>query len=616
MKDKCVRKISLFLILLGYTFNLTFSTTVDSLQALAENSESIESKIEYLIEIALYFGKNSKEAIPYFEEAHQLAKEYNLVKKVAEVNNMLGYAQTFQGNYLEAKSYFINSLEIAENIRDSSLYYKTIYSLALTNYYTQNYDQSRKYYEQCIRYYTTQHDSSMMGNTYNNLGLALYRLEDYELAMNFYKKALAIKEATNHPCSMVLNNIASVASKLKNYDEALKMYNELQSRLDTTIHSYGTIGLYINIGSVYHEMKDIDKALDYHHKAYQLSKETGYKRLEQVALQGLAEDYKLVENYKQALHYFEEYKQVSDSLVSLAKKKAIEEIEAKYKKEQMEKQVTRLESEKVKDKKIIRFQSFTLIAGGISILLLVLLFIQQRKTNIEKQKANKKLTAQNNIIGKQKRELEKLNTNKDKFFSIIAHDLKSPFNSLIGFIDLLIKSGLNLPKEKSLKYLNLMGLTAKSTHGLLLNLLSWARAQMNSLECKMENVTAKPIIETEIEYARNIANIKAIAIENLIDAGLTCQADKEMLGFIIRNLLSNAIKYSNEKSTITVNCESTGDYQQICVADNGIGIDPNIGNAIFNSTNTRSVPGTQGEKGTGLGLLMCKEYVQCMGGKI
>jgi len=220
------------------------------------------------------------------------------------------------------------------------------------------------------------------------------------------------------------------------------------------------------------------------------------------------------------------------------------------------------------------------------------------------------------FIQNQTQELIKLNDDKDRFISILAHDLKSPFNSILGFLDLLTSNIYEYDTTTILRYLNIVNNSAIHTYHLLEDTLMWANAQSGKLTFEPEKLNLEAICKNIIGGLGLSARNKNIKINYFVDIELLVFADVHMLNTIIRNLVSNAIKFTNNDGRIDIYGLQKNSTVTITVCDNGVGIDPITVNKLFNFSEIISTNGTANEKGTGLGLLLCKEFVEKHGGKI
>jgi two-component system, sensor histidine kinase and response regulator len=227
----------------------------------------------------------------------------------------------------------------------------------------------------------------------------------------------------------------------------------------------------------------------------------------------------------------------------------------------------------------------------------------------------KRKKAEREIVVKNE-ELQKLNAQKDKFFSIIAHDLKSPFNSIIGFSELLITQVGEKDYEGIENYANIILQSSERAMGLLSNLMEWARSQTGRLEFKPDNVDLVDLVSQINILFNDIARQKSITIEMNLPQKYSVCCDKEMIATVIRNLISNAIKFSMPGGKITVTLTESENECLVSVQDNGVGIPKDRIDKLFRIDESYSTEGTQQEQGTGLGLILCKEFVEKHGGTI
>ncbi len=227
----------------------------------------------------------------------------------------------------------------------------------------------------------------------------------------------------------------------------------------------------------------------------------------------------------------------------------------------------------------------------------------------EKASAAKRALA----IQQHNEELEKVNAEKNKLFSILSHDLRSPLNSIQSYLELLSFDILD-EKENAVARQELLSLT-KNTSDLLFNLLSWSKTQMEGVRSKPKDNNLSEILASTINTQHVIASQKDIRFENNIDKRLTALCDEDMLQLVVRNLLNNAIKFTPTFGKISITTFTDKDKAVIAITDNGSGIPEEQQNEIF-SLKIRSTYGTNNEKGIGLGLVLCKEYIEMQNGHI
>ncbi len=233
----------------------------------------------------------------------------------------------------------------------------------------------------------------------------------------------------------------------------------------------------------------------------------------------------------------------------------------------------------------------------------IMLDITERKTAEQALKENQK-------------HLLELNATKDKLFSIIAHDLRTPFCSILGFSELLIEDAKDFDALETEEYLKIINTSTKNTLVLLDNLLNWAKSQTGQLIYKPEKIILSSIIGEIIDNSNSTAKIKNISVNQMQTDEIAVDADKNMLKTVFRNLISNAIKFTKSGGNITVSAISKQNQVEISISDNGVGINGKTLEKIFEAATNITTKGTAEEQGSGLGLILCKEFVEKHGGKI
>ncbi len=240
----------------------------------------------------------------------------------------------------------------------------------------------------------------------------------------------------------------------------------------------------------------------------------------------------------------------------------------------------------------------------------ILTFVSEQIAQVIERKRN------SDAVKKYTEELKQLNATKDKYFSIIAHDLRNPFVTILGFSDLLLSDYAELSDEERKYYIEEMKKSADLSHNLLQNLLQWSRSQTGHIEFNSQKLNIHNIVRDNIELLKASAERKQIRIEHTLTDNLSAYADEDMLNSIIRNLITNAIKFTNKGGLISINAVQKNGIAEITVSDTGVGMNESVRNNLFKLDATHSTSGTESEAGTGLGLILCKEFVEKNGGTI
>jgi len=249
---------------------------------------------------------------------------------------------------------------------------------------------------------------------------------------------------------------------------------------------------------------------------------------------------------------------------------------------------------------------------GLGIIVIGVVYSRYR----QKRKANVLLHEKNELIHLQKEQLKEAVATKDKFFSIIAHDLKSQFNTILGFTEVLDTNYEDYTDEERKKFIGILTKTSKNTFFLLENLLIWAKAQRGSIKIIKEYLNLKELVDISLLVYRGTATLKNIQIQNNISSMQHVYADSETMKIVIGNLIYNAIKFTHKGGEIRLSCKVLDKSVEIYIHDTGVGMSKEVTKKLFRIEESFSTKGTSNEEGTGLGLIICKEFVEKNDGEI
>jgi len=375
-------------------------------------------------------------------------------------------------------------------------------------------------------------------------------------------------------------------------------------------------GLYNSVGRHYLKENNPDRALANLRLANPMAQSSQNQELVQETYALLSKAYKATGDYKNALEYSELFKALDDFLQKEKNDRSILKMQSRYSINQKQSLIDQLELNRIQKEYELeeekRFKNFLIIMVAliaIILLLILTLFILQRKNNSKLKAANLKVKAQND-------ELEDLNATKDKFFSIISHDLKGPLNSLTSFSGLLMNHTSSLSTEEIQMLAKDLDKSLKNLFALLENLLQWSRSQTGNIEFKAEEFDLTEMLNENKKLLEQQAANKNISMEVKNTKPITAKAHPNSISTVIRNLLSNSIKFTEAGGQIKMGVVEESNRYVVKVADNGVGMAKDVANKIFRIDTKHSTQGTAKEKGTGLGLILCKEFIEKNGGEI
>jgi signal transduction histidine kinase len=329
----------------------------------------------------------------------------------------------------------------------------------------------------------------------------------------------------------------------------------------------------------------------------------------------IAEIYEKAGNYLQAMIYYKQTEQLADSIFNEGLTRRLATVNFEYQEEKRLAEIAVLKKEKGIIAAQSRYRLFGIIGlVGIlagSILLLLLL----AKNSRERKRVNELLQQKNTEIENQAKELKELDTYKNKVLSVVGHDLRGPLGGIKALFELM--QAREMSPEDFYNLSDSLKQNIDEMYATTDNLLQWANAQMKRVNITAEIFTPRTAAEQIIKLVHPIASYKEIAIYNEIPQSLQIEADKNHFVIVLRNLVSNALKFTRTKGYVELLAVVKDGYIEFCVKDNGVGIAPVIlQNLNSNTDNTLSKDGLGGEKGTGLGLKLCKDFVELNGGKL
>ncbi|GAB4197839.1 MAG: hypothetical protein OHK0057_11420 [Thermoflexibacter sp.] len=605
------RQFVLFLLFLGYCF-FSFaqeSPKRDSLKVLLEKKQLPDSlRLEILSSLLQNCQHTSDNCLQFIQQGLDLAKKNNNLFKEADFLAHWGILNLSIGNYPKSIEYTLQALKIDEELGNQAGISRDLNNLGVVYSAKGEIDKALKYYEQSFQIDQFIHDNSKLSITLNNIGVIYYQKRQLSKALDYFWKGLieAEKQNNKHRIGISLNNIGDVYYDIGQYTKAnLFQYQAL--KVEQEIQDYEGIAYSYNaLAKAYTALSKFDSAEYFAQKAIYINKKFNFNPQTKDNLQTLKELFYKKGDFKKAFLYADSTLTMMDSLFSEDKNKIISQLQQKFELDKKQSEIESLQKDNIIKQQEIENQNLWRNVWIFSLVVTLAFIAVLFYSNYQRKKINDRLNTKNEA-------LKNLNATKDKLFSIISHDLRSPFNILKGTLELMKENAFS-PKEIELVSKQ-MQKNIESISYTLDNLLQWSLSQMKGENTNIEKVELGEIITETVNFYQEVANQKALQIVNQIDSPTFVWADKNQLRLILRNLLNNAIKFSFIKGSVSFSYIINGEEIEIAVSDTGIGMTEEQLKDLFSPAN-RSTPGTSGEKGTGLGLLLCKEFVENNGGKI
>lgn len=455
-------------------------------------------------------------------------------------------------------------------------------------------------------------DTLGLGIVYNNIGHTYQAMERYDSALFYYQEALEMKKKFQKGLSyaITLNNLGNIYNALKNealaeqyYSHSLEITHKMKAQPLLVQNLNG-------LASLHYYQKKYQKALPLLEEAFQKAKEMDEKQALMDSYTYLSKCYEALGNYKKAHEYQILLKETSDLIFNQQQSKIILQLQAKYETDKKDQEIASLKATEIlQQEKLIAEQKQKMyfivfsILSLLSFLTIAVLFFRVKRSNQQ--------------LSKQKIEIEQLSQTKNHLFAIIAHDLRGPLSSFQSTSKLI----QFYTKKQAYDKLNALGENIQHSivqlNNLLDNLLNWSITQMGSFSYQQEAIALQEVFQQQKEIFSPMALSKEIDLQFSCDENLQVFADNNSLQTIFRNLISNALKFTPKGGNIEISAHQHPNGQiKVEVKDGGIGMDETSLEELFLLKAGKSQQGTQNEKGTGLGLVLVKEFVTANQGSI
>ncbi len=646
---------------------------------LEETNLNVRKKVKLFNQIAWEYRMSYPDSTLYYaDKAIAISKQYYLEEEIAQSLNFKGIASVYKGNYPDAFKFHKEALEYATSQKDSVQLAHTFNNLGRI-YFTQgDLVKSYDYFFTALNIFKSIGDMKGMGYCYQSL-LRLYEMQhDTEKALEMATKALMIRKSLNDERGQISSyqELAKLYAKQGTYDTAYiyfdrartisesigdqmsnaeinlnqaEVYFHQKFYKNALLYCYRALtvanqsenksllsDVYLVLGKIHATINQPDRAIGYLQKVIQYAERAGNLEAQRDAFFYLSQLHKESGNYQKALAFHEQYVLMKDSLHNVDKARTIEKLEARLDIEKQESKFALLKATEERNQIVIREEKAKNIALMIIVILVLalagLLWITNKRINKKKkilalQKAkieeqsveisqqNEKIQEQNDALQKRNIKLAELNKEKDNLMSIVAHDLKSPLNSISSLVDLSEMVG-SLTDEQE-KYLSLIKKASAGGIGLIQDLLD-NNAFENEEKVHYSSIELNIFLKNKIENRQFDADVKHITIHHLhAENNAYLITDALYLSRVLDNLISNAIKYSNEGTNIYIGHRYTPDqFVNIFVKDEGLGFSSEDKKHLFKKFHRLSAKPTSGEMSHGLGLSIVKTLVDRLDGEI
>jgi signal transduction histidine kinase/predicted negative regulator of RcsB-dependent stress response len=599
---------------------LDFSKSVaytNEVLALAEKTEFPKYKaLAYDVASKTYISSGDfSTALRYDNQALQISLTAKDSTDLARYYNNVGHDYFDLGEYDDAYFYFTQSYRTASNTHDSLRMLVALHNVGRVFKELGQFDQALNHLYLSKKMSEEIDDVEGIPYALHEIGDVMVRKNKPDSALIFLSEALSKINKMDidiiHP--QVLSKIGDVYLNKNEYDRALAYYDSAYALHVKTNNKYGMAEVELGRGIVLTKERKYDDALRKIEASLVLSRELNARVLEIKGFSHLSQLWEMKGDFKKSLFFYKQYKQLEDSLFSQEMQGKLLRDQIRFETESLGSQIAALNRAQSDKDSELRKQEFVRNILVVVMALSAILLITVYRSGQRRRKINTLLLQHQDDMEKRSEELERLNQVKDKFFSIISHDLRSPINALAGLLDIIDKGAIR-PDEMQ-KHTKELKARFNHTRTLLNNLLDWTLLQMDKLSLQAAKINLHRITEENIQLLVSVQD-KHIEMVNNVPANAIGFADSNTINLVIRNLMTNAIKFTNDGGRVDINAVDKGREWQLSVHDNGVGMKSEILDILFDKTAPYTTRGTANEKGTGLGLILCKEFVEKNGGRI
>lgn len=592
---------------------------IERLKSELTKATSDTAEIEILLNIAMtYEGYQMDSAMAYAQETLEKSERIHYTKGRADAMLHIGRLKRDQNKEVEALGHMFDALKLYREIGDNVQIANSLNDISIIYANSGDFKNSLDYFKQALEIFKQTGDEKGESYALNNIGIIYQEMKDEASAKDYFIQSLniKIKRKDLYGISRGYTNLGSIAENNKAWDEAMDYYEKADSIYLLTNDKQVQGPNYLAMARVKQQEGKFAEARKLALRSFEISKEINELSTMSRCSKFIAELDERAKNYKSSLAYQKIYNQLADSLNNKNHKATLEELKAKFNVEEKEREIVLLKKDKELHEAMARNNALVtyILSGSIVFLLLTLglIYYAYRTTKT----ARDSLASKNKEIEQQNDDLDKLNKDKDRFFSILSHDLRSPLNSLKGLSYLLFNHADMLTADETKDIKKKVDTSLDNLTELINNILEWSMTTSKKRMWTFDKVDASTLIQKNISLYKSIAESKGVRLVHPQGEDVFGYADFQAIDTVIRNLISNSIKFSHPNSDITVKAAVNENMVLISVQDQGIGMPADIQEKLFTMNSSKTQAGTKNEKGTGIGLLLCKELMKENNGDI
>jgi signal transduction histidine kinase len=562
-------------------------------------------------------GNNSNALLCYIS-AVEFYKKINYYPGIANALNNMGIIYSMQGDFEQGLQFFLLSLELEEQMNNPQGIAYSLNNLGLLSRKLGRISEALEYYSQSLEIKKSMGDVKGAALTMGNIGSLHEESDSLELAIQYYSGAIELNRSINNLEGMAVNlhNMGSVRKKQQEWNDALDLFFQALQIRNQIGHVQGLATSHLAIAQCYLELQQFAATSNHLSLSLNYAQNAEMPEILMQIYESYSAYFYKTGDFKNAYEYSMRHNSIKDSLSTISKQHYVAELQTKYETSKKEQQLTQQNYEIETLNKNREIQNLTIQRNkylGIFLIVIVLLLLSLAIMNNKRLKYRSRI---NKTLAEKNLQLEELNSTKNKLFSIISHDMKNLASVTESLSGMLHRKYQFMDEATRTRSIQTIHEASEKNKELIDNLLHWALTQSKRIKIIEEVLSPKEIIDHIVSILKEFAASKSVEFIISDTDNSPMKGDRNMLTTVLRNLCANAIKFSDQGSKVFVETNHDQDFVTISVKDEGIGMSQEEVEKIFkNDTNMKDI-GNHKEKGTGFGLIICKEFVFLNKGRI